>query len=55
METTLSNDKVIFLGRNLYKGILKTIGDILIVALLLGACKYSGLYYLWIQLSDKMV
>ena len=54
-DITVSSTKIRFLGRKLYKGILKTIREILVVILVLALCQYAGIYDLWIQLVEKLV
>ena len=49
-----SNTKIRLLGRKFYKGILKTIAEILVVFSLLAVCKYTGIYDVWVQLAEKM-
>ncbi len=54
-EITVSDTRIRYLGCKLYKGMLKTIGEILVVVSLLAAGKYAGLYDLWVQIADKLV
>ena len=42
-------------GRRLYNGILRTIGDILLVISLLVICKFAGIYEIWLQIAEKLV
>ena len=50
-----NNTKIRLLGRRLYNGILRTIGDILVVISLLAICKYAGIYEIWVQIAEKLV
>ena len=54
-DITVSSTKIRLLGRKLYKGILRTIGEILVVVSVLALCKYAGIYDLWILLAEKLV
>jgi hypothetical protein len=54
-DITVSSTKIRLLGRKFYKGILRTIGEILVVVSILALCKYTGIYDLWIQLAEKLV
>jgi hypothetical protein len=54
-DITINNTKIRFLGRRLYNGILRTIGEILVVVSLLAICKYAGIYALWVQIAEKLV
>lgn len=42
------------IGHKLFKGVLKTIGDVSVVLLLLAICKYSGIYDLWIHVTQNL-
>ena len=50
-----NNTKIRLIGRRLYNGILRTIGDILLVILLLAICKFAGIYEIWLQIAEKLV
>ncbi len=54
-DITVSDTNIRYLGRKLYKGMLKTIGEILEVVMLLAVCKYAGLYEIWVHIADKLV
>jgi len=54
-DIPVNNTKIRLLGRKLYKGILRSTREILVVASLLVVCKYAGIYDLWIQLVEKLV
>ena len=49
------NNTKILDGRRLYNGILRIIGDILLVISLLAICKYAGIYEIWLQIAEKLV
>ncbi|UCH81965.1 MAG: hypothetical protein JSW20_04895 [Nitrospiraceae bacterium] len=51
----VSNTKAGLLGRLICKGLCRTAGEILVVISLLVACKYTGLYDVWVQLIDRLV
>ena len=51
----VTNTRIRLLGYKFYKGLLRTIGEILIVFSLLAVCKYAGIYNLWIQFTEKLV
>ena len=54
-DIPVSDTKIRYLGRKLFKGMLKTIKEIFVVIWLLAVCKYAGLYDLWVQIADKLV
>ena len=54
-DTSVRSTKAGMLGRKIFKGIFRTLGEILVIGSLLAVCKYAGIYDVWVQFIDTLV